>query len=86
MYTLQTHALASSRQDHLNGKQYLGWKAIREHYAKLQEKFAPPPSSLPKESAPALVEEGEQPPSRERARSPWWVSREGGEGSPGRGP
>jgi hypothetical protein len=26
-------------QDHLEGKQYLGWKAIRERYAELLTKY-----------------------------------------------
>lgn len=28
-------------QDHLEGKQYLGWKAIREKYAELLAKYGP---------------------------------------------
>jgi RNA-binding protein Luc7-like 2 len=51
--------------DHLNGKQYLGWKAIREQYAKLQEKYASHPKapSAPRDEEPA-------PKERERERSP----------------
>lgn len=66
-------------QDHLNGKQYLGWKAIREHYAKLQEKFsalvatAALPGPPPRAESGAAAEEGEAPASRERERSPRWA-------------
>ena len=40
-------------QDHLTGKQYLGWKAIRDEQTRLQEQLAnqrlPPPPSRPSE-------------------------------------
>ncbi|GIM14200.1 hypothetical protein Vretimale_17234, partial [Volvox reticuliferus] len=63
------------RQEHLTGKQYLGWKAIREKYAELQNKFErsrsrEPEPSVRERSAPPQV--GEEPSNRgrERERSP----------------
>ena len=69
--------LSHHLQDHLNGKQYLGWKAIREQYAKLQEKWSGPSkaTSLP---PPPPTEEGEAPAAaptpRDRERSPRCVA------------
>ncbi len=36
-------------QDHLNGKQYLGWLAIREKFKEMQQKYGdkPLPQSVP---------------------------------------
>ncbi|KAK9864703.1 hypothetical protein WJX84_009151 [Apatococcus fuscideae] len=46
------------RQDHLTGKQYLGWKAIRDKHVELRDKFSGRPSgALP--PPPPLPEPGE---------------------------
>ena len=46
-----------SWQDHLTGKQYMGWKAIRDKLTEIQEKQAsqrlPPPPGRPEEARPA---------------------------------
>ncbi|KAK9821175.1 hypothetical protein WJX74_004864 [Apatococcus lobatus] len=51
------------RQDHLTGKQYLGWKAIRDKHAELRERFAgrAPSGALP--PPPPIPEPGEMYPS-----------------------
>ncbi|GIL60837.1 hypothetical protein Vafri_15357 [Volvox africanus] len=73
-------------QEHLTGKQYLGWKAIREKYAELQNKFErsrsrEPEPSVRERSAPPQVGEESSQRGRERERSPVrreHVSRERG--------
>lgn len=70
------------RQDHLTGKQYLGWKAIRDEQTRLQEQLAnqrlPPPPSRPSEEArPSHRDrEREQEPRRERDRERSHSSRD----------
>ena len=69
-------------QDHLTGKQYLGWKAIRDEQARLQEQLAnqrlPPPPSRPTEDArPSHRErEREREPRRDRERERLHSSRD----------
>lgn len=52
--------LGLSWQDHLTGKQYMGWKAIRDKLTEMQEKQAsqrlPPPPGRPEEARPAARE------------------------------
>lgn len=75
-YSAWCYALLSPwvMQDHLTGKQYLGWKAIRDEQARLQEQLAnqrlPPPPSRPTEDArPSHRErEREREPRRDRER------------------
>lgn len=62
------------RQDHLTGKQYLGWKAIRDEQTRLQEQLAnqrlPPPPFRPEEPRSSHRDRDREPRSdRERARS-----------------
>lgn len=69
-------------QDHLTGKQYLGWKAIRDEQTRLQEQLAnqrlPPPPSRPSEEArPSHRDrEREREPRRERDRERSHSSRD----------
>ncbi|PNH11244.1 Luc7-like protein [Tetrabaena socialis] len=65
------------RQEHLTGKQYLGWKAIREKFAELQNKWERSRSRDPdmRETSAPLVAPEERPQrsrerERERERSP----------------
>ncbi|KAA6423541.1 MAG: LUC7 N terminus domain-containing protein [Trebouxia sp. A1-2] len=70
------------RQDHLTGKQYLGWKAIRDEQTRLQEQLAkqrlPPPPSRPTEEVRSSHRdrEREQEPRRERDRERSHSSRD----------
>ncbi len=83
---IRHHATAGSAcetmQDHLTGKQYLGWKAIRDEQTRLQEQLAnqrlPPPPSRPSEEArPSHRDrEREREPRRERDRDRSHSSRD----------
>ncbi|PNW73163.1 hypothetical protein CHLRE_14g621300v5 [Chlamydomonas reinhardtii] len=63
------------RQEHLTGKQYLGWKAIREKYAELTSRWEArarsrePELLPPPPAAPSSVRERSGPPPEERERS-----------------
>lgn len=62
-------------QEHLTGKQYLGWKAIREKYAELTSRWEArarsrePELLPPPPAAPSSVRERSGPPPEERERS-----------------
>ncbi|KAL3138027.1 hypothetical protein ABBQ38_005261 [Trebouxia sp. C0009 RCD-2024] len=61
-------------EDHLTGKQYLGWKAIRDEQTRLQEHMAsqrlPPPPSRPEEPRPSHRDrDRERDPRKDRERS-----------------
>ncbi len=67
-------------QDHLEGKQYLGWKAIRERYAELLAKFPgtyypPPPPGPPRGPSAERGERGggdrDRDREKERERERW---------------
>ena len=63
--------LACVRQDHLQGKQYLGWKAIRDTLAAMQERLrsAPePPRSRDRERSRERDNERSRDRERERER------------------
>lgn len=61
------------RQDHLTGKQYMGWKAIRDKLTEMQEKQAsqrlPPPPGRPEEARSAPREPHRDRESREPRES-----------------
>ncbi len=78
---LVSFSAAQPFQEHLTGKQYLGWKAIREKYAELTSRWEararsrepelPPPPSVPsRERSGPPPEERERSHDRERERSP----------------
>eukprot|EP00878_Enallax_costatus_P017931 GHUV01018856.1.p1 GENE.GHUV01018856.1~~GHUV01018856.1.p1 ORF type:complete len:371 (+),score=85.32 GHUV01018856.1:301-1413(+) len=62
------------RLDHLTGKQYLGWKKIRETYADMvkarEERFRGPPREERDRDRPRSHSRGGEPDARERERDP----------------